>query len=115
MGPLEEKLRETLGELAGSEILDDAVESVLSDHCEVYALWAMGRIMAAQKDAAEMAEKRVTTTFQFHQGRIAAYKEIFARVAFDGLSIEEETLTEEQLAVAERVEELLASIIPTGG
>jgi hypothetical protein len=120
MGPLETKLRQTLGEVADNELLDELVEKVLGDHCEVYALWSMNQMIAAQGDASDMATKRVNTTFQFHQGRIAAYQDIFARVAFDGRSVEDGTLTNKELQTAidfwrEEVEKLLRSIIPETG
>jgi len=116
MGPLEERLRDILGEVCSDELLERTVEDILEAHCDVYALYAMSQLMASETKAAEMAKKRVPTTFQFYQGKIEAFQELFVKVAFDGLSLEEETLSDRDLAEAkkfwrEKVEAFIAETI----
>lgn len=95
MGAFEERVREIIGELCDDELLDQTVEDVLEAHCEVFALYTMSQLMAAQDSASETAKKRVASTFQFYQGKIEAYRELFVKVAFDGLSVEDGTLSDE--------------------
>jgi hypothetical protein len=117
MGAYEEGVRKVLSEICSDELLDDSVEKVLEEHCNVYALWAMSQVMSAQEDAAQASSARDTTKFQIHQGRIAAYQALFEKVAFDGLSVADGTLTVKELTEAiafwkKRVEDFLRTIIP---
>lgn len=100
MGAFEEKLKEILGEVCSGELMEATVESILEAHCDVYALWAMSQLMGAEIKASEMAKKRVNTTFQHFQGKIQAFQELFGKVAFDGLSVEDGTLSDEALTEA---------------
>jgi len=120
MGAYEEKVRQVLSEICSEELLDSPVEKILEEHCNVYALWAMSQVMAAQEDAAQASSARDTTKFQIHQGRIAAYQALFEKVAFDGLSVADGTLTQNELTEAIafwklRVEDVLRTMIPDIG
>jgi len=101
MGPFEAKLREILGEDLSGELLNEAVEKVLVAHCDVYALYSMSELMAAEIKVSEMAKKRKTTTFQFYQGKIQAFQELFMKVAFDVESVEDD-ISDEDLAEAKK-------------
>lgn len=100
MGPLEEKIREIVGGFCESKLLDKTVEELLESHSNIYALFAMSQLMAAQESASEMAKKRDLKQFAHFQGKIEAYKELFVKVAFDGLSVEDGTVTDEMLQKA---------------
>lgn len=121
MGAYEERVRKVLSEICGiGELLESSVETILEEHCNVYALWAMSQVMSAQEDAAQASQARDNTNFQIHQGRIAAYQALFEKVAFDGLSIADGTLTEKELTEARafwktRVDDVLRTVIPEIG
>jgi len=115
MGPFEEKLREVLGEVCSDELLTSTVEAVLEAHCSIYAQYAMSQVMIAQSDAADMARVRKSDKFAFAQGQIAAFQELFGKVAFDGLSVAEGTLSDQDLDEAQafwrqKVEALLVQM-----
>jgi len=119
MGAFEEKLREILAESCAGELLDITTEEILEAHCGVYALYTMNQLMGAQEDASEVAKARSADKFQFFQGKIKAYQELFVKVAFDGLSVEDGTLSEEALAEAmefwkTKVEDFILLVTNTG-
>lgn len=112
MGPYEESIRDTLSNIATKDILKDAVEKILESHCNIYALWAMANMMMTQAEADKAANARQTPKFQYLQGRESAFREIFEKVAFDGLSVADGTLRQAQLNEAisfwkERVEKVI--------
>lgn len=98
MGPFEKKLREILSGVGDSEKVTTMVEEILEAHCDIYALYTMSQMMSAETEASAMSRKRSITDFRFNQGKIEAFQQLFIKVAFDGLSLEDGTLSDEDLA-----------------
>jgi len=100
MGPFEEKLREILSELCDNDLLTTLVENVLEAHCDVYALYTMSQLMGAETEAAATSKTRSIPKFKFEQGKIEAFQQLFLKVAFDGLSVEDGTLSDQDVTQA---------------
>lgn len=121
MGAFEQEIRKIVGELADNELLDKTVEEILNAHCNIYALYAMSQLMSAQESVTEMAKKRKTDRFQFFQGKVESYQEFFVKVAFDGLSVEDGTMTQDMLENAkvfwqQKVHDFMEqALLPSGG
>lgn len=120
IGAFQEKVAEVVGELCDNDLRDETVEKILEAHCEVFALYTMSQLMAAQESASDMAAARKNERFQFFRGKIQAYQELFLKVAFDGLSVEDGTLTDEMMQNAtlfweEKVGEFIAQAFNQAG
>ncbi len=101
MGAFEQKVRDVITELADGDLREKLIESILESLYDVYGLWAYSKLIAARKSSDMSARSRNATEFAEARGTSIAFNEMWQKIIFDGLSVQDGTLKQKQVDDAE--------------